>query len=272
MATGIKLSVSEAELFSNGTEEHPCQLQRTISREGKEKRKQFRTSRGEKEFEESFDKETDDVFVGTDTQLGAVPRSERSKSDSILPDLVLSSASTKSDGGSESDEAAKESPDVVRGKTSPSSPKTDGENNKCSLEEGDSIVGSLQTPTKSKPPKVKRSVSFQEDVKHRKDSNNMDTQNRRKEYRKSSGYGTGSGGSDASLQSQISTASTVSQETELEDQTGIGRSMEPVGSGLSLMYEGDKTGVHIVPRRRPQQAVREPIARNGQVSINGNSR
>jgi hypothetical protein len=171
---------------------------------------------------------------------------------------------------------------VVRGKSSLSSPKKDGEKDQSSLEEGDSIVGALQIPTaKTKPPKVKRSVSFQDDVEHRKDSSSsVETQNRRKEYRKSSGYGTGSAGSNASLQSQMSNTSNMSQENESEGRTEVGRSiegqpgvngsLEPVRSGL--MYEGDKRGVHIIPVQRRQPAIQEPVDRNGQFSANDNSR
>ncbi|XP_061176160.1 uncharacterized protein LOC133185118 [Saccostrea echinata] len=337
-------SVSEEELFGNGPEEPAAdikeQLMRTISREGERRKKEFRTSKNDKEFEEDSDRENDDVFVGV--EIHSEVRKERSKSDSNLPDLVLSSASTHSEGDLEAKLNSEDSPDVVVRKISTSSGR-DGETKDGSQgdrEENQSIVGPLPI-TKDKSPKFRRSVSFQDQVKDRKDSNsNMDTENRRKEYRMSSGYGTG--GSNTSLQSQMSNVSNISQETEGDVQQHttqklteinnptvlvdkgldpsqeskvnvqqhgtqklmeinnptvlIGKGLDPVvlakklepsgisksdeciemgrsikwrGSVLPLMYEGDKTGVRIVPRGGLQQEDTQSPVRSDQSSVNG---
>ena len=123
-----KSSVSDAELFGNGEEESPLKLRRTISREGKKKQAQFRTSKNDKEFEVESDKEADDVFEETDsnTSVGSGRRTERSKSDSLLPDVVLSSSSTRSDGEFETSVNSEDSPDVVGGKFSQIGPEGKG--------------------------------------------------------------------------------------------------------------------------------------------------
>ncbi|XP_062566674.1 uncharacterized protein LOC134228985 [Saccostrea cucullata] len=219
MATEIRTrpSVTDEELFGNGPEEPDTglkeQLRRTISREGKKRQQEFRTSKNDKEFEEDSDRENDDdVFVGV--QIPTEVRTERSKSDSNLPDLVLSSASTQSEGNKEARLNSEESPDVVIRKISPAGSGRDGETKDGSQgEENQSIVGPLPATKDKSSPKFRRSVSFQDQVKDRKDSkSNMDTESRRKEYRKSSGYGTG--GSNTSLQSQMSNMSNTSQDTE----------------------------------------------------------
>lgn len=301
-----KSSVSDAELFGNGSEEPPIPLKRSISGEGKKRQNQFRTSKNEKEFEVE---DTDDVFLEAGCNGGEIKKSGtgRSKSDSVLSGVVLSNSSTNSNGDLESSVHSEESPEVVPRehslsmspgkKTEKSSDGSVGEG-----EENQSIVGPLTAVTsKTNKPGIKRSVSFQDDLLQNRDDKS--TESRRKEYRMSSGYGTGS---NTSLQSQASTGtmSNYSQESEGNcvqngghceqngetcqlnggiceqkgeifqkngemcrqngescEQNGDGKGIElkrPLlevlarkveetrGSGLSLMYEGDKNSVRLV--------------------------
>lgn len=210
-----KSSVSDAELFGNGSEEPPIPLKRSISGEGKKRQNQFRTSKNDKEFELE---DADDVFLETGCNGNDIKKSGvgRSKSDSVLPGVVLSSSSTNSNGDLESSVHSEESPEVVPREHSLSSSRKKTENSSDgSLGEGEenqSIVGPLTAVTsKTNKPGIKRSVSFQDDLLQNRDDKS--TESRRKEYRMSSGYGTGS---NTSLQSQASTGtmSNYSQESE----------------------------------------------------------
>lgn len=210
-----KSSVSDAELFGNGSEEPPIPLKRSISGEGKKRQNQFRTSKNDKEFELE---DADDVFLETVCNGNDIKKSGagRSKSDSVLPGVVLSSSSTNSNGDLESSVHSEESPEVVPREHSLSSSRKKTENSSDgSLGEGEenqSIVGPLTAVTsKTNKPGIKRSVSFQDDLLQNRDDKS--TESRRKEYRMSSGYGTGS---NTSLQSQASTGtmSNYSQESE----------------------------------------------------------
>uniref|UniRef100_K1S344 Uncharacterized protein n=1 Tax=Magallana gigas TaxID=29159 RepID=K1S344_MAGGI len=235
-----KSSVSDAELFGNGSEEPPIPLKRSISGEGKKRQNQFRTSKNEKEFEVE---DTDDVFLEAGCNGGEIKKSGtgRSKSDSVLSGVVLSGSSTNSNGDLESSVHSEESPEVVPRehslsmspgkKTEKSSDGSVGEG-----EENQSIVGPLTAVTsKTNKPGIKRSVSFQDDLLQNRDDKS--TESRRKEYRMSSGYGTGS---NTSLQSQASTGT-------ISNYKVLARKVEETrGSGLSLMYEGDKNSVRLV--------------------------